>query len=63
MLWPEEDHPVEGRVAAVGVVHLLGLEQRFAQAGGGDRDRHAGRIHVEQELVLLLDLRDCEAAR
>ena len=48
----EQHHLIERRVAAVGVVHLLGLDQRFAQAGGGDRDRHAGRVHVEQELVV-----------
>ena len=57
MLWPSRTIRSKAGSRPSGSYICLRLPERVAQAGGGDRDRHAGRVHVEHELVLLLDHR------
>ena len=56
MLWPSSTIWLKAGSRPSGSYICLAWVRRFPQAGGGDRDRYSGRIHVEQELVLLLDL-------
>ena len=51
----DQHHFFERRVAPLGVVHQPRLLKRVPEAGGGDRERNAGWIHVEHELEPVLD--------
>ena len=60
MLWPSRTIRLNTGSRPSGSYIRSALLQRVAEHRRRDRDRHAGRVHVEKELIALLDRRVAE---